>query len=133
MLLMDSVDNVEKELKHCLSDNAVFIYWSHHDERFDYLKIQDNQIFHFELRLLHRQLHSRVIKNISSEELSIIDEKTLQPIEVTFATTKCVPYALLCKKGDLQHADITSYLFTSPSCRDKTRQYINKREKEDCV
>lgn len=98
MSLINLVDNVEKEPKHYLSDNTVFIYWSHHLETFDYLKIQDNRIFHVELRLLCRQLHSGVIKNISAGEPLIVDGKTLQTIEVAITTTKCVPYTLLHKK-----------------------------------
>ena len=65
MLLINSLDNVEKKLKYCLADNAVFIYWSHYLNRFDYLKIKDDPIFHVELGNICRQLHTGVIKNVS--------------------------------------------------------------------
>ena len=47
-------------------------------------------------------------------------------MEVVFATTICVPYALLRKQGLMSHADITPYFFKGKICRKRALKYINK-------
>ena len=121
---MNTLENVENQLKHYLAKNAVFIYWSHQLETFDYLNIKDNVIYHIELGNLRRQLRSGVIKSIEAGEPLMIKGIMLHKFKVTFATAKCVPYVLLRKQGNLQHADITPYFFTSLNCRDTVLCYI---------
>ena len=127
MSCMNSLENIEKELKKCLADKAVFIYWNHLIDNFDYLKMGDDTIYKVELVNLRKQLCSGCIESVSEGEILVIDGKVLETMDVKFARTPCVAHMLLRKQGLVDHSEITPYLFKGKGCRDKALKYITKK------
>ena len=124
---MNSLENIEKELKKCLADKAVFIYWNHLIDNFDYLKMGDDTIYKVELVNLRKQLCSGRIESVSKGEILVIDGTVLETMEVKFARTPCVAHMLLRRQGLVDHLEITPYLFKSKGGRDKALKYITKK------
>ena len=123
---MNSLENIEKQLKKCLADKAVFIYWNRLIDKFDYLKMGDDTIYKVELVNLRKQLCSGCIESVSEGEILVIDGNVLETTEVKFAKTPCVAHMLLRKQGLVDHSEITPYLFKGKGCRDKALKYTTK-------
>ena len=78
MSLMNSLENIENQLKHCMIEKTVFNYWNHQIEMFDFLKMEDNDAYKGELVNLSGQLRSGVIKSVLTGEPLMINGKVLQ-------------------------------------------------------
>ena len=87
--------------------------------------MEDNTVCKGELINLCSQLCSGIITSVSAGENLVIDDAVLQTMEVQFATAKCVSYVLLRRQGNLEHADITRYLFKGKNCRDNAMELCN--------
>ena len=98
----------------------------HGVNEFQYFTMQDNDLYHQELRNLRNQRIRGVITRATAGEPLVVAGNTFHIMETTFANIQCAPYMLLRRDGNTDHLDETPYLFNSVNSRDAAVAYINR-------
>ena len=121
-----TLDELITQICHAVAARAVFVLWNHKVKEFHYFTMQDNDIFHQELRNLRKQRISGIITCVMAGESLVISSDKFHVMEVTFACAQCAPHMLLRRDGNTDHLDITPYLFKSASSQNAAITYINR-------
>ena len=120
------LDELITQICCAVAARAVFVFWNHQVQEFCYYTMQDNDIFHQELRNLRKQRISGIITCVMAGEPLVVSGSRFHVMEVTFASAQCAPYMLLRRDGNSDHMDITPYLFKSANSQNAAITYINR-------
>ena len=120
------LDNLEAQIALALSDNAALIYWQHQLGHFSWLRASDKTSYHGELKNLRQCVKNGSIVGVRAGGSLRVKDKTLYPMEVEFCGRECHAYMLICRRGLLEDAISTPYLFVSLASRDKAVTYLSK-------
>lgn len=125
MMAMVSLDDLQSELRHALSERGILIYWSVHTNDFTFL-IKEDQ----ELKNIVRNLRSQdcYIQALYGETMTF-EGKSLYPLLLQLKPQndyECPAYFLLMEQGLNKHLRYVPYFFTSELSRDGALSYINR-------
>jgi len=126
MIGVYALDDLTSQICHAAAAQAVFVYWHHGMNEFQYFTMQDNDRYHQELRNLRNQRLSGVITCVRSGEPLVVSGHTFHVMEITFAGVQCAPCMLLRRDGNTDHLDVTPYLFKSINSLNAAITYINR-------
>ena len=121
-----ALNDMIAQICHAVAGGAVLVYWHHGENEFQYFTMQDNDLYHQELRNLRNQRIRGVITRATAGEPLVVAGNTFHIMETTFANIQCAPYMLLRKDGNTDHLDETPYLFNSVNSRDAAVAFINR-------
>ena len=122
-----SLEGLHRQLACGLENDAVFLYWHHRLQYFNYLTTDDQDAYHGELKLIRKQLWGGSITSVTSGTSITVGSKVLHTMNVTMANQMCYPNMLLQERGLFDDADHTPYFFTSETSRDNTVSYITRQ------
>ena len=125
MIGVHVLDDLSTQICHAVAAQAVFVYWHHGMNEFQYFTMQDNDRYHQELRNLRNQRLRGVITCVMAGEPLVISGNTFHVMEITFAGVQCAPCMLLRRDGNTDHLDVTPYLFKSNNSLNAAITYIN--------
>jgi hypothetical protein len=129
MMVMVSLDDLQSELRHALSERGILIYWSVHTNAFTFLMKEDQAVYHQELKNIVRNLRSQdcYIQALPGETMAF-EGKSLYPLLLQLKPQneyECPAYFLLMERGLDEHLRYVPYFFTSELSRDGALSYIN--------
>ena len=128
-----SLEGLHHQLAYGLENGAVFLYWHHRLQYFNYLTTDDQDAYHEELKLVRKQLRGGSITSVSSGTSITVGSKMLHTMNVTMANQMCYPNMLLQERGLLDDTDHTPYFFTSEMSRDNAVSYITRKSKGEGI
>ena len=114
-----------------LNNDAAVIYWQHSFFKFDWLRASDRSNYQEALQNLQRGVRNDDIVSVKSGESFQVQDKTLYPMELEFWGRECYAYMMIRRRGLMDDAVKTPYLFVSQSSRDKAVAYLNKAPKKE--
>ena len=124
------LEDLDAEIVTALNDDAAVIYWQHSFFKFDWLRASDQSKYHEALKNLQRGVRKEAIVNVKAGESFQVQDKTLYPMELEFRGRECYAYMMIRRRGLMDDAVKTPYLFVSQSSRDKAVAYLNKAPKK---
>ena len=120
------LEDLDAQIVTALNDDAAVIYWQHSFFNFDWLRASDQSKYHEALKNLQRGVRKEAIVNVKAGESFQVQDKTLYPMELEFRGRECYAYMMIRRRGLMDDAVKTPYLFVSQSSRDKAVAYLNK-------
>ena len=114
-----------------LNDDAAVIYWQHSFFKFDWLQATDQLAYQEALQNLQRGVRNEEILSVKAGESFQVQDKTLYPMELEFRGRECHAYMMIRRRGLMDDAVKTPYLFVSQSSRDNAVAYLNKAAKKE--
>ena len=121
-----ALNDLIAQICYAYAAGAVFVYWHHGENEFQYFTIQDNDLYHQELRNLQNQRINGIITCVIAGEPLVVSGNTFHMMEITFVNVQCAPCMLLHRDGNTDHLDVTLYLFKSANSRNTAITYINR-------
>ena len=76
-------------------------------------------------------MRKEAIVNVKAGESFQVLDKTLYPMELEFQGRECYAYMMIRRRGLMDDAVKTPYLFVSQSSRDNAVAYLNKAAKKE--
>ena len=125
MIGVYALNDLVTQISHAEAAGAVFVYWHHGVNEFQYFTMQDNDMYHQELRNLRNQRISGIITCVMAGEPLVVSGNTFHVMEITCAGAQCAPCMLLRRDGNTDHLDVTPYLFKSNNSLNAAITYIN--------
>ena len=125
------LEDLDAEIVTALNDDASVIYWQHSFFKFDWLRASDKSKYHEALKNLQRGVRKEAIVNVKAGESFQVQDKTLYPMELEFRGRECYAYMMIRRRGLMDDAVKTPYLFVSQSSRDNAVAYLNKAAKKE--
>ena len=126
MIGVYALNDLITQISHAVVAGAVFVYWHHGVNEFQYFTMQDNDMYHQELRNLRNQRISGIITCVMAGEPLVVSGNTFHVMEITCAGAQCAPCMLLRRDGNTDHLDVTPYLFKSANSLNAAITYINR-------
>ena len=125
------LEDLDAEIVTALNDDASVIYWQHSFFKFDWLRASDKSKYHEALKNLQRGVRKEAIVNVKAGESFQVQDKTLYPMELEFRGRECYAYMMIRRRGLMDDAVKTPYLFVSQSSCDNAVAYLNKATKKE--
>ncbi len=122
-----SLERLHRQLAFGLENDAVFLYWHHRLQYFNYLTTDNQDAYNGELKLVRKQLRGGSITSVTSGTSITVGSKVLHTMNVTMANQICYPNMLLQERGLFDDADHTPYFFTSETSHDNAVSYIKRQ------
>ena len=128
-----NLNDLTTQIATALNDNASLIYWHHSSGQFSWMRTSDRDVYHSELRNLKKMIKTDTIINVNAGESFPIEGRTLYPLEIELRDVKCHAYMLIRRRGQLDDADVTPYLFVSQKSRDDAMTFLTNELQRRCV
>ena len=125
------LEDLDAQIVTALNDDAAVIYWQHSFFKFDWLRVSDRSNYQEALQNLQRGVRNEDILSVKAAESFQVQERTLYPMELEFWGMECYAYMMIRRRGLMDDAVKTPYLFVSQSPRDKAVAYLNKAPKKE--
>ena len=119
-----NLNDLTTQIATALNDNASLIYWHHRVEQFSWMRTSDRDVYRSKLRNLKNMIKTDIIINVNAGESFPIEGRTLYPLEIELRDVKCHAYMLIRRRGRLDDADVTPYLFVSQKSRDDAMTFL---------
>ena len=124
------LNDLTAQIAMALDDTAALIYWHHKLFKFDWLRASDQHLYKDELRNLKGMIKTGVLIGVKAGESLSIQEKTLYPLEIELKNVECYAYMLIRRRGLLEDAENTPYLFVSQSARENAMTFLSDALRE---
>ena len=128
-----NLNDLTTQVATALNDNASLIYWHHSVGQFSWMRASDRNVYHSERRNLKKMIKTDTIINVNAGESFPIEGRTLYPLEIELRDVKCHAYMLIRRRGRLDDADVTPYLFVSQKSRDDAMTFLTNELQRRCV
>ena len=125
------LEDLDAQIVAALNDDSTVIYWQHSFFKFDWLRANDQSNYQEALRNLQRGVRNDDIVCVKPGESLQVQDKKLYPMELEFQGRECYAYMMICRRGLMDDAVKTPYLFVSQTSRDKAVAYLNKTPKKE--
>ena len=121
---MISLEETEEAVAFGIRNGAIIIFFHHGSQAFTYFIESDTAQFQEEMQNLERGVRRRFITSVTAGGPITIDGTILFPMHVRFENAPCYPYMLLRRRGMIDDADFTPYLFPSQQRRDEIVAFL---------
>ena len=118
--------SLERQISFAEQDKAAVVYWHHHLSHFDWFRASDKSDYKEELRKLQGWIRDSTITDVRLGDLLIVNRNTLYPLELRFNSLECHAYMLLRRRGRIEDAYYTPYLFRSQSSCQGALEYLQR-------
>ena len=124
MRMTYSLEVLEHQVTTAKERNAWVVYWHHNVNSFTWMNEEDQQQWRTEMNVIRTHVQAGHVTAVAAGETLTVQGNVFYPMHVTFKE-KCLPYMVLRRRGRMDDADYTPYLFTDEQSRNNAVQFIN--------